>query len=320
MRETIIHRDDLDFSQIKLLKYVSLESIKGLLDACTVRTIETEEILMTPGQKNRTIYFLLSGRLRIHLGAPDGEPIAILGPGESVGEMSVIDRQPASAFVVADEASRLLAMDEDILWSLVRASHEAACNLLFILTKRLRQTNVLISDDLQLEEYDYQHYGTVDALTGLHNRHWLDQMLERQVLRSTTNETPLSLIMLDIDYFKEFNERYGHLYGDHVLYSVASTIGGHLRPREMIARYCDDEFVILLPEIGMDVARSIALRLIAEVMEAVPITPSGKAIPHPTISAGIAELKTGQTASMLLAAAEAALNRAKESGPRSVSE
>jgi diguanylate cyclase (GGDEF)-like protein len=312
MSETVIHRDNLDFRQINLFKYVSLESIKGLLDACAIRNLEPEEILITPGQTNRTIYFLISGRLRIHLDMPMGEPIAILGPGESVGEMSVIDRQPASAFVVADEASQLLAMDEDILWSLVRASHEAACNLLFILTKRLRQTNAFISDDLQMEEHDYQHYGTVDALTGLHNRHWLDQMLERQVLRSTTNETPMSLIMLDIDYFKEFNERYSHLYGDHVLYSVAYAISGHLRPREMIARYGD--------EVTIGAARKIALRLIETVMEAVPITPSGKTIPHPTISAGIAELRDGQTADMLIAAADAALSRAKECGPSSISE
>jgi len=320
MSETIIHRDDLDIRQIELFKYVSLESIKGLLDACTIRTLEAEEILMTPGQTNQTIYFLLSGLLRIHLDTPKGEPIAVLGPGESVGEMSVIDRQLVSAFVVAAEASRLLAMDEDILWSLVRASHEAACNLLFILTKRLRQTNAFISDDLQMEEHDYQRYGMVDALTGLHNRHWLDQMLERQVLRSATNETPMSLIMLDIDCFREFNERYGHLYGDHVLYSVAYAICGHLRPRETIARYGDDEFVILLPDVSIGAARGIALRLIEEVMEAVPITPSGKTIPHPTITAGIAELKPGQTADMLIAAADAALIRAKDCGPSSISE
>jgi diguanylate cyclase (GGDEF)-like protein len=160
----------------------------------------------------------------------------------------------------------------------------------------------------------------VDALTGLHNRHWLDQMLERQVMRSATNETPLSLIMLDIDCFREFNERYGHLYGDHVLYSVAYAISGHLRPQETIARYGDDEFVILLPDVSIGAARGIALRLIEEVMEAVPITPSGKTIPHPTITAGIAELKPGQTADMLIAAADAALIRAKDCGPSSISE
>jgi CRP-like cAMP-binding protein len=76
----------------------------------------------------------------------DSNPIAILGVGESVGEMSVIDNQPTSAFVVAEEDSRLMVMDEDILWSLVQSSHAAACNLLFTLTKRVRQADAVIAE------------------------------------------------------------------------------------------------------------------------------------------------------------------------------
>ena len=89
-----------ELKQIKLFQSVDLESIKGLIDACTIRSLEQGEVLITAGQKNRTVYFLLSGRVRIHLDSLDSEPTAILGPGESVAEMSVIDHQPASAFVV----------------------------------------------------------------------------------------------------------------------------------------------------------------------------------------------------------------------------
>jgi CRP-like cAMP-binding protein len=87
--------------QIKLLQAVDLESIQGLLDACTFRSLATDEVLIRKGQLNRTVYFLLKGKVQVHLDTPEGPPPAVLGIGESVGEMSVIDHQPASAFVVA---------------------------------------------------------------------------------------------------------------------------------------------------------------------------------------------------------------------------
>ena len=134
-----------ELKQIKLFQSVDLESIRGLIDACTLRTLEKGEVLITAGQTNRTVYFLLSGRVNIHLDSLDSEPTAILGPGESVAEMSVIDRRPASAFVVAAEPTDLLAMEEDILWSLVESSHAAACNLLMGLTNRLRHADEAIT-------------------------------------------------------------------------------------------------------------------------------------------------------------------------------
>ena len=308
-----------ELNKIKFFQYVDLESIKGILDACTFRSLTAGEVLITVGQQNRTIYFLLEGHVRIHLNSLQSEPTAILGPGESVGEMSVIDHQPASAFVVAAEPARLLAMDEEILWSLVHSSHAVACNLLTGLSARLRRADAVISENNEMEE-DYRHYGTVDALTGLHNRFWMEMVLERQVQRSITGGLPLSLIMIDIDNFKSFNDHYGCAYGDHVLYSVTHTLTDHLRPTEIIARYGGDEFVVILPDMGLETARGIGERLHRGVMDAIPVTPNGSSIPHPTISIGLAELKTGQTGKDLLADADQALHRAKSGGRNRISE
>lgn len=308
-----------ELKQIRLFQSVDLDAIKGILDVCTFQSLDPGEVLITAGQANRTIYFLLAGHVRIHLDSPQGEPTAILGPGESVGEMSVIDHQPASAFVVAAEPVRLLAMEEDILWSLVKSSHAAACNLLIGLSARLRHADAVISESRDIEQ-DYRHYGTVDALTGLHNRFWLEMILERQIQRSTMGGLPLSLIMIDIDHFKTFNDHYGHAYGDHVLYSVAHSLADHLRPTEIIARYDGDEFVVILPDIGLETARYIGERLHRGVMDAVPVTPDGSSIPHPTISIGLATLRAGQTGKDLLVEADQALCRAQNGGRNRISE
>jgi diguanylate cyclase (GGDEF)-like protein len=308
-----------ELRQIRLFQSVELDAIKGILDACTIRSLGAGEVLITAGQDNRTVYFLLEGHVRIHLTSIQDPPTAILGPGESVGEMSVIDHRPASAFVVAAEPVRLLAMEEEILWSLVHSSHAAAGNLLIGLSTRLRHADAVISECGEMEQ-DYRRHGTVDALTGLHNRFWLEMLLDRQVQRSTVGGLPLSLIMIDIDHFKTFNDHYGHAYGDHVLYAVAHTLSGHLRPTEIIARYGGDEFVVILPDMGLETARYIGERLHRGVMDAVPVTPNGSSIPHPTISVGLAVLKAGQTGKDVLAEADQALCRAKNGGRNRISE
>lgn len=308
-----------ELNKIRLFQFVDLDSIKGILDACLFRSLAPGEVLIAAGQQNRTAYFLLEGHVRIHLTSPESEPTASLGPGESVGELSVIDHQPASAFVVAAEPVRLLAMDEELLWSLVRSSHAAACNLLIALSRRLRHADAVISERKGTQE-DYRIYGTVDALTGLHNRFWMERALERQVQRSSTDGEPLSLIMIDIDHFKTFNDHYGRAYGEHVLYSVAQKLSAQLRPTEIIARCGDDEFLVILPDMAIERAIEIGGRLRRGVMDAIPVTPSGSSFPHPTISIGLAELKAGQTGRGLLAEAEQALARAQAGGRNQISE
>jgi len=319
MDDGAVYVGDTDLRNIQLLNGVDLKSIKGLLDICQVRMLQKHEVLITRTDSNRTVYLLLKGRLCVHLDSPDGEPHIILGPGESVGEMSVVDQKPASAFVVADEECTLLAMNEEILWSLVQSSHIAACNLLYILVQRLRYADSVISTDIELR-HQYQQYGSIDALTGLHNRYWFNNMIKRQCLRSSISKNPFSIIMIDIDNFKEFNDKYGHLYGDNIIYSVAHTLNDLLRPTEVIARYGGDEFIVLLPELNITMARHIAERLHNGLMDKVPVMPDGQDILHPTISIGIAELKPGQTPEMLIDAADKALYRAKNSGRNRISD
>jgi diguanylate cyclase (GGDEF)-like protein len=319
MDKIMIDADVSELKRLHILQNVSLESIKGLLEACSVKILEPQEILIAPRESNKSVFFILDGQLRIHLDSLEDESITILGPGESVGEMSVIDNQLTSAYAVANETCKLLVMDEDILWSLIQASHAAACNLLFMLAKRLRHTDSIVTEGVQAE-HDFQHYGSFDALTGLHNRYWFNSMFKRQFIRSSINNTPFSIIMADIDHFKALNDTHGHLTGDQVLYEVAHMITKNIRPAEMVCRYGGDEFVIVLPDEDIETARLMANRLLEATAKALPIPCGDKEAFHPTLSMGIAEMKSDQTPEMLINAADEAMYRAKENGTNCFSE
>ncbi len=308
-----------DLKKLHILQNVSLESIKGLLEKCSVKILAPEEILIAPQEQNKAVFFILNGKLRIHLDSLENESIATLDAGESVGEMSVIDNQLTSAYVVANEPCKLLVMDEDILWSLIQSSHAAACNLLFILAKRLRHTDSVVVEGVQLEQ-DFQHYGSVDALTGLHNRYWFNSMFRRQFIRSSIGNTSFSIIMADIDNFKELNDTYGHLTGDQVLYETAQIISKNTRPGEMVARYGGDEFVIMLPDKDLETAKFIADRLLEAMRKALPIPCGDRNVFRPTLSMGLAGMKNDQTPEMLINAADEAMYRAKENGRNCYSE
>jgi diguanylate cyclase (GGDEF)-like protein/PAS domain S-box-containing protein len=136
-----------ELARLHLFRSVDPEAVRPRLRGCSVRRLEPGEILIQSDQPNASLYLLLSGTLSIHLRSPDGAPLVVLGPGETVGELSLIDKQPTSAFVVAQTASRVLLLSERMMWALVNASHAVSLNLLSTLSHRLRYDNRLIYQD-----------------------------------------------------------------------------------------------------------------------------------------------------------------------------
>lgn len=308
---------DLPLEKIALFRHVAPESLQGIIDCCEVRKLKRRETLLFPERVNRELYILLSGRLRIHLHDPGSEPIAYIGPGEVAGELSVIDGNPTSAYVIADENSSVMVMEQEMVWSLATVSHAAAYNLLTMLSGRLRNANRCIGEKM-LQEHAYHSYGTVDALTGMHNRYWLDEALTRMVHRAARSASPLSVLMLDIDNFKEFNDAHGHLSGDRAIHTVAQTVLENLRPTVMAARYGGDEFLVAIPDVTLETALEIAGRLRQKVAtKEIPHHPTP--LPPLTVSIGVADTAPGQSAVDVIAAADAALYRAKLLGRDTVS-
>ena len=135
-----------DLAGLNLFRSVDVSLMVPQLAGCAIRNLQAGDVLIRRGENNRLLYLLLSGRVAVHISGK-GEAIVELGAGESVGELSLIDGQPASADVVASEPCRVLVVDEELLWLLVDTSHAVSSNLLRSLVRRLRFDNDLIRED-----------------------------------------------------------------------------------------------------------------------------------------------------------------------------
>lgn len=307
--------DTASLSRLQLFRNVDLvnPAFAKLLSVCQYRQFGKGEIVLSTEEENHYLYILIKGRLVIHLSAHDDIPLATVEPGECVGEISIIDSRVPSTQVSASEDTTVLVIEQDVLWRMVSVSHEIARNLLYIMSERLRYSNLVIAESLEMQ-HQYQRFATIDALTGLHNRGWLDECFDRELKRSERDELPLSLLMIDVDDFKTYNDEYGHLAGDKVLVTVAEAIHSPLRPNDLIARFGGEEFAVLLPETTLKNARIIAERLRENVSKANPGRLGNKPLPQVTISLGIAARQPEYSLDMMIAAADIAMYHAKRNG------
>jgi diguanylate cyclase (GGDEF)-like protein len=308
----IDHTDLEHLKRAKLFANIGLESIGHLLERCHGLTLERGEHLLEAGAANSHLYLILEGELRVYLADRDMPVHAVFGPGDCVGEMSLLDGQRASALVLAARDTRLLAMPHEVLWSLVDCSHGAARNLLSIMAGRMRSDNLALVNS-QSQSLEFEQAVSVDALTGIHSRRWMLEAYPRAIARCTRDGEPLCLVIADIDLFKQFNERFGHLVGDAALRRVARQLADGLRTQDLIARYAGEEFLILLPRSAMDEALLIAERLRGLVAAGRdPAVDQG--LRGITLSCGVAQMARGEQLDALILRADLALKRAKENG------
>ncbi|MCI5131407.1 MAG: sensor domain-containing diguanylate cyclase [Candidatus Electrothrix sp. EH2] len=155
----------------------------------------------------------------------------------------------------------------------------------------------------------------MDALTGIYNRAYFDNFLLHSTEEARRDKGKLSLMLIDVDKFKIFNDTYGHQVGDVVLQSVAQEIKKNVRKNDVAARYGGDEFAVILPGAGREEAGSLGERINRAIYENKVIhkTDSGKDILNITVSVGVAEL-TGRDRTELVENADKALYRVKELG------
>jgi diguanylate cyclase (GGDEF)-like protein len=308
------HGIDSDFTRsllqsIALFRGVEPDTIADLLPRCGRLDVAEGDLLLSPDRPNHCVYIVLAGRLAVRLGALDAPKIADLAPGACAGEMSLIEDKDPSAYVIATEESHLMVISHNLLWQMVDRSHAFSKNLLIVLSERVRSDNEFIASRLGVLR-QAERNAVTDALTGLGNRHWMQDMFEREVTRAQHSGKTLCLMMLDVDNFKQFNDRYGHIAGDRVLIAVAGALREYLRPTDLIARFGGDEFAVLLPDVDSQQAAQTAERVREQIAALSPPSLSTAV----TVSIGVTARIGDDDVNRLVHRADEAMYEAKAQG------
>jgi len=174
--------------------------------------------------------------------------------------------------------------------------------------------------DLEEKQKELELLARTDALTGLNNhRHFMDQ-LSCEIKQAVRHNSPLSVMILDLDDFKRVNDTYGHLIGDRVLSTIAELIKQHVRSTDIAARYGGDEFCVALPNTTAPGARGLAKKLCEEIAEVV-FSADSEIVFHITCSIGLAQFhKDMKNSLVILKFADQALYKAKSAGRNIVKE
>jgi diguanylate cyclase (GGDEF)-like protein len=208
------------------------------------------------------------------------------------------------------------------------------CNLLDAYKKLFRQTRRLVkmgdrmqsdlnelNSELQRHKEKLTQMSYVDGLTSVANRRRFNECLEAEWNRAVRSRLPLSLMLLDIDFFKQFNDRYGHSAGDDCLVSVARVLSACMkRDSDLVSRYGGEEFALVLPETDYSGARNVAAEIQSGLRGLAIEHKSSPTAPQVTVSIGIASAIPAEkdTHMELLEAADKQLYAAKEAGRNQV--
>ncbi len=229
---------------------------------------------------------------------------------QKLKEISMVTKLEAPALVVADK------FYDDIIF---RGESFDFANLANEKEFELRFKNMLKIKELK---ETINTVSTTDELTGLHNRRYLHERLESEISRSKRYDTKLSCLLLDIDFFKVVNDMYGYDWGDVLLKKIADMLRAFIRKEDVLTRYGDEEFIVILPNTPEENAFLFAERFRRDV-ERMEFIPAGEEERHPiTISGGIASFpflqNVDEDANTLIRYSEHALYNAKKRGKNKI--
>ncbi|GAB4480777.1 MAG: hypothetical protein Kow0088_22550 [Anaerolineales bacterium] len=280
------------------------------------------------------VALLILSRQELHLAATEGwefpKQATILKVGEGITGWVAQNLQPAIVNNVKED-TRYYALFSSIQ-SEIAVPLIVANQCVGVLDLESEQSNAFTQEDLELLELiassaaiaihnarihqEQQLLATTDGLTGLLNRRKFFEVANTEIERARRFNHPLSILMMDLDHFKDYNDTFGHLSGDELLVQVANELRSSLREFDTLARYGGDEFVLLLPEVNQNSAKDIAQRLISIVENMKVTVNSANNDPiYLTMSVGVATFpERGDNVHSLIKAADRALYQAKEAG------
>jgi len=241
--------------------------------------------------------------------------VPLITRGKTLGAIYIENRSKASIFTEEDikplehfAAQAAVSIENAILNDELESRVEQRTAELAQINRRLREE----IEERKRVEKQLHRLATTDPLTGAYNRRHFFNLAEQEFNHSDRYENQISIILVDVDHFKEINDTYGHVAGDQLLQTIAKRFLCNLRQMDIFGRYGGDEFVILLPETDLDQARMAGERL-HKVVTQTPIETS-RGIIRLQISMGVASLNNSDDMEKLLIKTDQALYAAKEAG------
>jgi diguanylate cyclase (GGDEF)-like protein len=305
------------------------EEIRGLLEVLHPRELKKGETLFQQGDPGGQLFVVEAGALGIAVTLEDGKnlEIAEFTKGDFFGEMSIFEEEPRSATCYAKSRSRLLGMNKAEFLQLVETNPGSAgkvmTHMLSVTRCRLEDTGEFLSDMVQWGE-EARRRAITDPLTGLYNRRYLEEALEEYFMKARNGSKPLSVAMLDLDHFREINEKYSERVGDQVIMAASAIYRRYLRPTDVAARYGGDEFTFILPETDIETAHALLEDIRREVEETNLLQESIRKVGTAAKKTSLLKVTTSQGLASfpdhasdpkaLREAADGALYRAKELG------
>lgn len=222
--------------------------------------------------------------------------------GDALSTLATQLRQATSMETVGDIANHIVMQTRSLI-----ESSKGLSNQIDVKAKEI--------ETLREELEGIKKTAKTDILTGLLNRRGFDEAMAMILENTNLSDTPLSIIMLDVDRFKQVNDNYGHLIGDNVLKMLSKIIKANIKGKDIAARYGGDEFILGLPETPVDGAYILAEKFRNSLWKMNwKIKNSGESIGHISISLGVTLYKKGQSLEETIQAADQALYRSKNSG------
>lgn len=293
----------------QLFKQVSMAQVAALLRFSPTVTLSNGDKLIVPGQTVDKIHLLLQGSMQVFESEPSGTPIGQIHQGECVGLSSFVDRQPCHVSIVSEGICRLLVLDEERLTALINTPTAVSRNMLFMLMNYLRQKAARAAQPVVAAAASPEPNNHIDALTGLHNQRWLDETLDRLILRAATDRAPLSLLAVDWFDVPGLTAEYGQEMLDMALAEVAKMLTNSLRPTDLIARHANGRFVILLPATSPEDAAMISTRLQDTINSSEIVIPRVCVLPPMKIVTGTVTMSAFVSSRKLVGDAFAALEQ-----------
>lgn len=282
----------VELGGMQLFRQVNPVQIAPLLRLCPTLMLAPGEKLIAPGQPNQLVYLVLQGSLRVYDGDQTSKPVGMIQRGECVGLSSFVDRQPCHVTIVSNENCRLLVLDEERLSALINTPTMISRNLVFILMKYLRnkaRQAPAMTAVAPLEPID--NHKNIDTVTGLYNQNWLNETLDRVIMRAATDRKPLSVVAAEIDDLNELTAKLGAEMTDLALRELAGMLGQTLRPTDLTARHATGRFVILLPDTDLVDAEALAGRIMDKINQSEIVIPEVCRLPAVKISVGSVQMK-----------------------------